>query len=140
MREKLIAVGLVAALAVPTAAIAAPQGSHDKKATTTAPRTRAKSSANRSALRLRTKPSKTTPVGARTGSRFKPKARSRSGHKPKAHASTGRSRTVVRTRRNRTTRTAPINISVGTGGGSGLSGAPGVGGVDLPVSLSGAGV
>ena len=152
MKQKLIAIGLVAALAVPTAAIAAQQGFHGRKAATTAPKTRAKGSGSHSGLSVRTKPSKTMPVGARTRSAAKPKARSGSGRKPNAHASTGRSSTRVHTRRNATTGTSPISVTISNGGSSGGSGnsgtpdtpdtpgVPDLGDVDLPVSVSGAGV
>ena len=139
MRKKLIAIGLVAALAVPTAAIAAHHGS----------KTRAKGSTARSGLSVRMKSSKTVPVGARTRSAAKPKARTGSGRKPNTHASAGRSRTTIRTRRNATTGTSPISITISSGGSSGASGTgvgapdvglPDLGGVDLPVSLGGAGL
>jgi len=141
MDKKLIALGLVAVLAVPTAAIAAQHGSHSRsKATSTAPRTKAKGSTSRSGLAVRSKPSRTAPVSARTNSKARPRGKTGSARKPKAKASTPRSRTTVRTRRNRTAGTAPISVTINNGGGSGASGTPGVGGLDLPVSLSGGGV
>jgi hypothetical protein len=133
MKKKLIAIGLVAALAVPTAAIAAHHESHKDKANT---------SASRSGLAFRAKPSKTVPVGGRTRSATKPKAGAKGR---KAHASAARSGTTVRTRRNRTTGTAPAKVTINNGGNSGASGSgtPGLGSVgglgdiQLPISVGG---
>ena len=56
MDKKLIALAVVAALAVPTAAIAAQHGSHSRsKSTASAPRTKAKGSTSRSGLAVRFK-------------------------------------------------------------------------------------
>ena len=142
MKKELIIGGLVAALAIPTAAVAAGHGSSSKsKATTAAPKTNAKGSAQRSGLSVKAKPSKTVPAGARTKSSAKPKAGTHSGRKPKTRASAGRSRTTVRTKRDRTTGTSPVQVTLNQGGGgSAGSGATGIGGVDLPVSVSGVGL
>ena len=87
MDKKLIALGLVAVLAVPTAAIAAQHGSHSRsKATAAAPRTKAKGSTSRSGLAVRFKPSRTAPVSARTNTKARPRAKSSSARKPKAAA------------------------------------------------------
>jgi len=141
MDKKLIALAVVAVLAVPTAAIAAQHGSHSRsKTTASAPRSRAKASTARSGVAMRFKPSRAVPISAGTNTKARPRAKTGSARKPNAKTSAARSRTSVRTRRNRTAGTGPVSVTVNNGGRSGASGTPGVGGLDLPVSLSGGGV
>jgi hypothetical protein len=143
MKKQLIAIGLAAALALPTAALAARHASSTRfkpRSAATAPHTRAKSHGSRSGVALKVKRSKTVPASAKTRTRTKPRVKNRSSRKPRAGASAGRSRTAVRTQPNGTAGTPGVTISVGNGGSSGASGSQGPGGIDLPISLNDAGV
>ncbi len=138
MKKELIIVGLVGALAIPTAAIAAGHGSDHKTRT---PRTEAKGSAPRSGLAIRLKPSKNVPLGAKTRTSAKPKAGTRAGRN--AGASPGRTRTSVRAKRNKTAGTRGVGVSLNQRKGAKVSGKKGIGGIGgldnlaLPISLDG---
>ena len=87
MKRILLIAGLVAVLAIPTAAVAAghrstPKGKSGSVAT--APKTKAKGSAPRSGLAVAVRPSKNVPAGTKTNAHAKPKAGTRSGRKPKS--------------------------------------------------------
>jgi len=143
MKRILLIVGLVAALAIPTAAVAAGHRStHRTKSGTAAaaPKAKAKGSAPRSGLAATVRPSKNVPVSAKTKSHAKPKAGTRSGRKPKAAGSAGTGSTSVKTRRNETAGTPAVAVNLNQGGGSAASGKQGIGGIALPVSLSGTNV
>jgi hypothetical protein len=137
----MIIVGLVVALAIPTAAFAAGHRAHHKgAATTTAPKTAANGSARRSGVTVTMKRSKTVPASSKTKASSKAKARTRSGRKPKAGVSGGRAKSSLKVKRNRTAGTPGINVTCGQGVGSGAAGAPGTGGIALPTSVNGIGV
>jgi hypothetical protein len=143
MKRNLIIVGLVVALAIPTAAIAAGhRSSHKAKpgATAMAPKTKAKGSATRPGLSVGLKPSKRVPASARTKTSGKPRAGTRSSRKPKAAASPGRSRTSVRTKPNKTAGTPAVGVTLRPRGGSAASGKHAIGGLALPVPVSGTNV
>ena len=140
MKKTLIIVGLVIALAIPTAAIAAGhRSSHRAKSrsTTTAPKARAKGSAPRSGVTVTMKSSKNVPASSKTKASAKPKAGTRSSGKPKASASAGRAGSTVKLKRNRTAGTPGVGVTVAQGGGSAASGKQGIGGLHLPVSVNG---
>jgi hypothetical protein len=143
MKRILLIIGLVAALAIPTAAVAAGHRStHTAKsgAAAAAPKTKANGSAPRSGLAVTMRPSKNVPASAKTKARAKPKAATRSGRKPKAAASAGTASTSVKARRNQTAGTPAVTVTLNQGGGSAASGKQGIGGLALPVSLSGTNV
>jgi hypothetical protein len=143
MKKELIVAGLVAALAIPTAAVAAGHRStHMAKSgsVATTPKTKAKGSAPRPGLAVTVRPSKNVPAGAKTKAHAKPKAGSRSGRKPKAAASAGTASTSVKGRRNKTAGTPAVGVTLNQRGGSAASGKQGIGGIALPISISGAGV
>jgi len=143
MKRILIIVGLVAALAIPTAAVAAGHRSTPKArpgSVATAPKTKAKGSAPRSGVAISMKRSKKVPASGKTRSHPKPKAGTRSGRKPKAAASAGNSSTSVQTKRNTTAGTPPVGVTLNQRGGSGASGKRGIGGLTLPISVSGTNV
>ena len=140
MKKELIIVGLVGALAIPTAAIAAGHGSNHKSkghSAASAPRTQAKGSAPRSGLAIRLKPTKNVPLGAKTRTSAKPKAGTRAGRKPNAGASAARTRTPVRAKRNKTAGTPGVGVSLNQRKGAKVSGKKGIGGLALPISLDG---
>jgi hypothetical protein len=92
MKRILLCVALVAALAIPTAAVAAGHRSTHKAksgSVAAAPKTKAKGSAPRSGLAVTVKPSKNVPAGTKTKAHAKPKAGTGSGRKPKTAASAG---------------------------------------------------
>lgn len=124
MKKELIVAGLVAALAIPTAALAA-----GHRSTT---RTNAKGSGPRSGLAVTTKRSKNVPASSRTKLSPRPKAGTRSGHKPKATGSAGKARTSMRTERNKTAGPPGVGVTLTQGGVSTASGKQGVGGVAVP--------
>ncbi len=124
MKKELIVAGLVTALAIPTAALAAGHGS--------ATRGKAKGSAPRSGLAIATKPSKNVPASSKSKVSAKPKARTRSGRKPKATGSAGRAKTSLRAKRNRTAGTPGVGVTLTQGGVSAASGKQGVGGLAVP--------
>jgi hypothetical protein len=139
MKRILLIVGLVAALAIPTAAVAAghrpiPKARSGSVATT--PKTKAKGSAPRSGLAVTVRPSKNIPAGAKTKAHTKPKAGTRSGLKPKAAASAGTATDSVQTKRNKTAGTPAVGVTLNQRGGSATSGKQGIGGVALPISIS----
>jgi hypothetical protein len=142
MKRMLLIVGLVAALAIPTTALAAGHRPHTAKSgsVAAAPKTKAKGSAPRSGLAVSMRRSKNVPVSAKTKSHAKPKAGTGSGRKPKAAASTGTASTSMRARPNQTAGTPAVGVTWNQGGGSAASGKQGIGGLALPVSLSGANV
>ena len=143
MKRTLIIVGLVAALAIPTAAVAAGHRSTPKaksRPVATTPKTKAKSSAPRSGLAVTMKPSKNVPAGTKTKAHAKPKAGTRSGRTPKAAASGGTASTSVKARRNKTAGTPAVGVTLNQRGGSAASGKRGIGGIALPVSISGTNV
>jgi len=143
MKRILLIVGLVAALAIPTAAVAAGHRSTPKaksRSVATTPKTKAKGSAPRSGLAVTVKPSKNAPASAKTKTNAKPKAGTSSGRKPKTAASAGTASTSVKARRNKTAGTPAAGVTLNQRGGSAASGKQGVGGIGLPVSISGAGV
>jgi len=138
VKKELIIVGLVGALAIPTAAIAAGHGSNHKSkghSAAAAPRTQAKGSAPRSGLGIRLKPSKNVPLGAKTRTSAKPKADTRAGRN--AGASAGRTKTSVRAKRNKTAGTPGVGVSMNQRKGAKVSGKKGIGGLTLPISLDG---
>jgi hypothetical protein len=140
MKRILLIVGLVAVLAIPTAAVAAGHRStHRAKSgsVAAAPKTKAKGSAPRSGLAVTAKPSKTVPAGTKTKAHAKPKAGTRSGRTPKAAASGGTASTSVKSRRNKTAGTPAVGVTLNQRGGSATSGKQGIGGIALPVSISG---
>lgn len=140
MKKALIIVGLVMALAIPTAAIAAGHRSSHKaksRSTTTAPKARAKGSAPRSGVTVTLKSSKNVPASTKTKASAKPKAGTRSGGKPKAGASAGSARSTVKLKRNRTAGTPGVGVTVSQGGGSAGSGSQGIGGLHLPIAVNG---
>ncbi len=139
MKKELIIVGLVGALAIPTAAIAAGHGSNHKSkgAATAAPRTQAKGSAPRSGFGIRLKPSKNVPASAKTRTSAKPKAGTGAGRKPNAGTSAGRTRTSVRAKRNQAAGTPGVGVSLNQRKGAKVSGKKGIGGLALPISLDG---
>jgi hypothetical protein len=140
MKKTLIIVGLVMALGIPTAAIAAGhRSSHKAKSdsTTTAPKARAKGSAPRSGVTLTTRSSKNVPVSSKTKKSAKPKAKTGSGRKPSASASGGTSSSSVKAKPNRTAGTPGTGVTVTQRGGSGASGGQGLGSIHLPISVNG---
>jgi len=124
MKKEFIVAGLVAALAIPTAALAAGHGATAKG--------KAKGTDPRSGLVIATKPSKNAPASARTKVAAKPKARTRSGRKPKTTGSAGKARTSLRAKRNRTAGTPGVGVALTQGGVSAASGKQGVGGIAVP--------
>jgi hypothetical protein len=143
MKRTLLIVGLVAALAIPTAAVAAGHRSTHKAksgSVATTPKTKAKGSAPRSGLAVTVKPSKNSPASAKMTASTKPKAGTRSGRKPNAAASAGNAGTSAKARRNKTAGTPAVGVTLNQRGGSGASGKQGIGGIALPISISGAGV
>ena len=143
MKRTLLIVGLVAALAIPTAAVAAGHRStHKAKSGSIAktPKNKAKGSAPRSGLAVTVKPSKNVPASSKTKAHAKPKAGTRSGRKPKTAASAGNAGTSVQTQRNETAGTPAVGVTLNQSGGTGASGKQGIGGVTLPVSVSGTNV
>ena len=143
MKRTLIIVGLVAALAIPTAAVAAGHRSTPKaksRSVATTPKTKAKGSAPRSGLAVTLKPSKNVPASAKTKAHAKPKAGTNSGRKPKTAASAGTASTSVKARRNKTAGTPAVGVTLNQRGGSAASGKQGIGGIALPISTSGTGV
>jgi len=143
MKRILLIVGLVAALAIPTAAVAAGHRSTPKArsgSVATTPKTKAKGSAPRSGLAVTVKPSKNVPASSKTKARAKPKAGTRSSRKPKAAASAGTASTSVKARRNKTASTPAVGVTVNQRGGSAASGKQGIGGITLPISISRTGV
>ena len=140
MKKTLIIVGLVIALAIPTAAIAAGhRSSHRAKSgsTTTAPKARAKGSAPRSGVKVTLKSSKNIPASTKTKASAKPKAKTRSGRKPAADASGGSANSSVGLKRNGTAGTPGLGVTVSQGGGSAASGGQGIGGFHLPIAVNG---
>src|SRR6266487_6700646 len=114
MKKTLIIVGLVMALAIPTAAIAAGHRSgHRAKSgsTTTAPKARAKGSAPRSGVTVKLKSSKNVPGSTKTKASAKPKTGTRSGGKPKASASAGGATSTAKLKRNRTAGTPGVAVT-----------------------------
>ena len=143
MKRTLIIVGLVAALAIPTAAVAAGHRSTPKaksRSVATTPKTKAKGSSPRSGLAVTLKPSKNVPASAKSKTHAKPKAGTNSGRKPKTAASAGTASTSVKARRNKTAGTPIVGVTLNQRGGSAASGKQGIGGIALPISISGAGV
>jgi hypothetical protein len=143
MKRTLLIVGLVAALAIPTAAVAAGHRStHKAKSGSIAktPKNKAKGSAPRSGLAITMKRSKNVPASAKTKTHAKPKAGTSSGRKPKTAASAGNAGTSVQTQRNETAGTPAVGVTLNQSGGTGASGKQGIGGVILPVSVSGTNV
>ena len=143
MKRILLIVALVAALAIPTAAVAAGHRSAPKaksRSVATAPKTMARGSAPRSGLAVTVKPSKTVPAGTKTKAHAKPKAGTNSGRKPKAAASAGTASTSVKARRNKTAGTPAVGVTLNQRDGSAASGKQGIGGIALPISTSGMGV
>ena len=143
MKRILLIVGLVAVLAIPTAAVAAGHRStHRAKSgsVAAAPKTKAKGSAPRSGLAVTAKPSKTVPAGTKTKAHAKPKAGTRSGRKSKTTASAGSASTSVKARRNKTAGTPAVGVTLNQRGGSAASGKQGIGGITLPISIGGTGV
>jgi hypothetical protein len=143
MKRILLIVGLVAALAIPTAAVAAGHRSTHKAksgSVATAPKTKAKGSAPRSGLAVTVKPSKNVPASSKTKANAKPKAGTRSGRTPKTAGSGGNAGTSMNARRNKTAGTPAAGVTLNQRGGSGASGKQGIGGIALPISISGAGV
>ncbi len=124
MNKELIVAGLVAALAIPTAAVAAGHGSATKA--------KAKGAGPRSGLAIATRPSKNMPASSTTKVAAKPKARTRSGRKPKATGSAGKARTSLRAKRNKTAGTPGVGVTLTQGGVSAASGKQGVGGLAVP--------
>ena len=115
MKRILLIAGLVAVLAIPTAAVAAghrstPKGKSGSVAT--APKTKAKGSAPRSGLAVAVRPSKNVPAGTKTNAHAKPKGGTRSGRKPKSAASAGTASTSVKARRNETAGTPPVDVTL----------------------------
>jgi hypothetical protein len=140
MKRAMIILGLVVALTIPTAAFAASHRSdHRSGATTTAPKTGATGSAHRSGVAVTMKRSKTVPASYETKTSARPKARTRSGGRPKAATSGGRATSSLKVKRNRTTGTPGIGVTVGQGVGSGASGTPRTEGIALPTSINGIG-
>jgi hypothetical protein len=140
MRRALIIIGLVAAVAIPPAAIAASHGSGHKAksgSTATAPKTKAKGSAQRSGLAITMKRSKNVPATSKTKASAKPKAGTRSGSKPKSTRSAGTASTSVQSKRNKTAGTPRLGVTLNQRGGSAASGKKGIGGIALPISLNG---
>jgi hypothetical protein len=143
MKRILLIVGLVAALAIPTAAVAAGHRSTHKAksgSVAAAPKTKANGSAPRSGLAVTVKPSKNVPAGTKTKAHTQPKAGTRPGRKPKAAASAGTASTSAKARRNKTPGTPSVGVTLNQRGGSSTSGKQGIGGIALPISISGAGV
>jgi hypothetical protein len=143
MKRTLLIVGLVAALAIPTAAVAAGHRStHKAKSGSVAktPKTKAKGSAPRSGLAVTMRPSKNVPASAKTKAHAKPKAGTRSSRKPKTAASAGTASTSVKARRNKSAGTPAVGTTLNQRGGSAASGKQWIGGIALPISISGAGV
>jgi len=143
MKRILIIVGLVAALAIPTAAVAAGHRSSPKAKSgpvATAPKTKTKGSAPRSGIAVTMKRSKNVPASAKTKTRAKPRAGTRSSRKPKAAASAGNGSTSVQTTRNETAGTPAVGVTLNQGGGSAASGKQGIGGIALPISVGGTNV
>ena len=143
MKRTLIIVGLVAALAIPTAAVAAGHRSTPKaksRSVATTPKTKAKGSSPRSGLAVTLKPSKNVPASAKTKAHAKPKAGTNSGRKPKTAASAGTASTSVKARRNKTAGTPAVGVTLNQRGGSATSGKQGIGDIALPISTSGTGV
>jgi len=139
-KKTLIIVGLMIALAVPTAAFAAGhRSSHKAKSgsTTTAPKARAKGSAPRSGVTVTTRSSKNVPVSSKTKTSAKPKAKTSSGRKPTASTSGGTSSSSVKAKPNRTAGTPGTGVTVSQGGGSAASGGQGIGGIHLPITVNG---
>ena len=140
MKKTLIIVGLVIALAIPTAAIAAGhRSSHKAKSgsTTTAPKARAKGSAPRSGVTVTTRSSKNVPASSKTKTSAKPKTKTSSGRKPSASASGGPSSSSVKVKPNQTAGTPGTGVTVTQRGGSGASGSQGIGGLHLPIAVNG---
>jgi len=143
MKRILLIVGLVVALAIPTAAVAAGHRSTHKTksgSVATAPKTKAKGSAPRSGVAVAMKPSKNVPASSKTKARAKPKAGTRSSRKPQAAASAGNASNSVQTKPNKTAGTPAVGVTVNQRGGSAASGKQGIGGIALPISTSGTGV
>jgi len=142
MKKNLIIVGLVAALALPTASFAASHRSgHKAKSAAAATAPKAKGSGARSGVALRFRPSRTVPVGAKTKAKAKPKAGTRAGRHPRTKASAGRTKTTVGTKRNNTVGLPGISVSLNQGVGSSTSGQQGLGGTALPsLPISGTGI
>jgi len=144
MKRNLIIVGLVAALALPTASFAASHRSGHKTksaAAATAPKAKAKGSGARSGAALRFRPSRTVPVGAKTKAKSKPQAGTRAGRHPKTKASAGSTKTAVGTKRNNAVGLPGVNVSLNQGVGSSASGQQGLGGTALPsLPTSGTGI
>jgi hypothetical protein len=138
MKRVMIIVGLVATLAIPTAAFAAGhRAEHRFGSTATAPKTGARGSAHRSGVTVALRPSKSVLASTKTKASAKPKARTRSGRKPKTTASGGKASSTVKVKRNRTVGTPGIRVTVGQRGGTAASGTPGTGGIAIPTSLNG---
>jgi hypothetical protein len=143
MKKVMIIVGLVVALAIPTAAVAAGHRTHPKAksgATTTAPKARAKGSSPRSGVTVKTKPSKNVPESTKTKTKAKPKAGTHSGGKPKASASGGTSSSTAEVKPNRTAGTPGAGVTMAQRGGSAAAGKQGIGGIHLPISVNGTGI
>jgi hypothetical protein len=143
MKRILLIVGLVAALAIPTAAVAAGHRSTPKAksgSVATTPKTKAKGSAPRSGLAVTVNPSKNVPASSKAKAHAKPKAGTNSGRKPKAAASAGTASTSVKARRNKTAGTPAVGVTLNQRGGSDASGMRGIGGIALPISTSGTGI
>ena len=132
VKKQLIIAGLVGALAIPTAAVAAGHRSATKN--------KAKGSAPRSGLTINVKPSKNVRASAKTKASARPKARTRSGRKNKATASPGRAKATVRTKRNKTAGTSGVSLTFSNGGSSAVSGNQGVGDVAPTLPISGTSV
>jgi len=124
MKKELIVAGLVVALAIPTAALAAGHGASTKS--------KAKGTGPRSGLTVTTKRSKHVPMSSRSKLSPRPKAGTRSGRKPKATGSAGKARTSMRAKRNQTAGTPGVGVTLTQGGVSAASGKQGVGGLAVP--------
>ena len=86
------------------------------------------------------KRSKNVPASAKTKTHAKPKAGTSSGRKPKTAASAGNAGTSMQTQRNETAGTPAVGVTLNQSGGTGASGKQGIGGITLPVSVSGTNV